>query len=66
MGRFLFFEKQIKGAITNQPEVGCEWGQASQGTRLRHPATAGRTPNRKIAFFSTIANVKISLEYRFV
>jgi hypothetical protein len=36
----------------NQPEVGCKCGQASQGTVLRHPALAGRKPNRKMAILA--------------
>jgi hypothetical protein len=41
-------------------------GQALQRTTPRHPATAGRTLNRKMTFFSMMAKVKISFGYHHV
>jgi hypothetical protein len=54
MGRFLFFDKQITGAIITNLEPVVSHGRpkaSSSGNATPCPAMAGRTPNRKMAFF---------------
>jgi hypothetical protein len=43
--------------------IGAICEQASQGTMPRHPAMAGRKPNRKMAFFSEWSWINIAFAY---